>query len=67
MKAVSGGMLWTVITIVVGIVAIALLIVFVTGAGNAFIGMFSGLVDSFSKLTCTIIGKMPLVGGIMGC
>jgi len=67
MKAVTGGSLWVVISILVGIVAVALLIIFVTGAGNAFIGMFSGLVDSFSKLTCTIIGKMPLVGGIMGC
>ena len=67
MKAVSGGMLWTVITIVVGIVAIALLVIFVTGAGNAIVGMFSGLVDSFGKLTCTIIGRMPLVGVFMGC
>jgi Flp pilus assembly pilin Flp len=67
MKAVSGGMLWTVITIVVGIVAIALLIVFVTGAGNAVVGMFSGLTDAFSRLTCTIIGRIPLVGSLMGC
>jgi hypothetical protein len=67
MKAVSGGMLWTIITIVVGIVAIALLVIFVTGAGNAIVGMFSGLVDAFSKLTCTIIGRIPLVGSYMGC
>jgi len=67
MKAVSGGMLWTVITIIVGIVAVVLLVVFVLGAGNSVVGMFSGLVTSFSKLTCSIIGRIPLVGTFMGC
>lgn len=67
MKGVSGGMQWTIITIIIGAVAIALFIIFMTSAGKSVTGMLGGLIDSFSQVMCSVIGRMPLVGIFMGC
>ena len=67
MKGVSGGMQWTIISIIIGIIAIALLIIFMTSAGKSVTGLFSGLVSAFTNMICNVIGKMPLVGVFMGC
>jgi hypothetical protein len=67
MKAVAGGMKWTIITIIVGIIAIALLIIFMTSAGKSITGMLGDLIDSFGNVMCSVIGRMPLVGVFMGC
>jgi hypothetical protein len=67
MKGVTGGINWTIIGLIVGMVAIALLILFTTTAGKAVSSMFSGLVDSFAQLVCTIVGRIPLIGIFMKC
>ena len=67
MKGVSGGMQWTIITIIIGAVAIALFIIFMTSAGKSVTAMFGSLIDSFSQIMCSVIGRMPLVGTFMGC
>lgn len=67
MKGVSGGMQWTIITIIIGAVAIALFIIFMTSAGKSVTAMFGSLTDSFGQVMCSVIGRMPLVGVFMGC
>lgn len=67
MKGVSGGMQWTIITIIVGAAAVVLLIIFMTSAGKAITGSLGGLIEAFSNVMCSVIGRLPLVGTFMGC
>jgi len=62
MKGVTGGMKWTIISIVIGIIAVALLWLFLTGAGKAMIAIFPGLIDAAMSMVSTIIGRIPLIG-----
>jgi hypothetical protein len=67
MKGVTGGMKWFIISVIIGIVAVVLLYIFMTGAGNAVLGIFPGLIDAAGQMMCTVIGRAPLIGIFMRC
>ena len=64
-KAVTGGMLWTIIMIIIGIAAIALLWLFISGAGGALEEQFDNLIDSFKNAICDLIPGS--LGWVVGC
>ena len=63
-KAVFGGMTWTIIAIIIGIAAVALLYLFMTEAGKSITDQFGGMVDSFKGTVCGLVGP---AGIFMGC
>lgn len=63
-KAVTGGMLWTILIIIVGIAAIALLWLFMSGVGEELPDIFGKLVDNFKKSIKSLLG--PWLGWILG-
>jgi len=67
MKGVTGGMNWFIISVIIGIIAVVLLYIFMTGAGKAVLEIFPGLIDAASRMMCTVIGRAPLIGTFMGC
>jgi hypothetical protein len=64
-KAVTGGMLWTIIIIVIGILGIALLWLFLNKAGTSIAEQFDNLVEGFKGAMCKMIGG--LAGWVLGC
>ena len=64
-KAVTGGMLWTIIVIVIGILGIALLWLFLNKAGGSITEQFDNLVEGFKSAMCRMIGG--LAGWVLGC
>ncbi len=63
-KGVTGGMLWVIVTIIIGIVAIALLWLFIFGGSEKIAGEFGNLIDVFQGVICGIIGPL---GFLLGC
>lgn len=64
-KAVIGGLMWTILLIIIGVLGVALLWLFLTGAGETIVGQFENLVDSFKRAMCNMIGGMA--GWMLGC
>jgi len=64
-KAVTGGMLWTIIIIVIGILGIALLWLFLNKAGTSITEQFDNLVEGFKGAICRMIGG--IAGWAFGC
>ncbi len=64
-KAVTGGMLWTMIIIVIGILGIALLWLFLTKSGSAISEQFDTMVQGFKDAMCRMIGG--IAGTVLGC
>lgn len=56
MKAVTGGMLWTILVIIIGILALALFWLFLSGVGESVEGLFVKLMEGFKE---TIKSLLP--------
>jgi len=63
-KAVTGGMLWAILVIIIGIVAIILFWLFLSGMADEVPGMFNDLVDNFMVMIKDLLG--PYLGWILG-
>jgi len=63
-KAVTGGMLWTILIIIIGIVAIILFWIFLSGVSKEVPDMFNALVNNFKSMIKSLLG--PWLGWIMG-
>ena len=63
MKAVTGGMFWTILIIAIGIVAILLLWLFLTGIGEEIPSLFNKMVDNLKESIKSLIGPL---GWILG-
>ena len=62
MKGVIGGMQWTIIAIIIGAIAIALLALFMTSLGKEVVALFGGFVNAFTETIANIIGRIPIFG-----
>lgn len=63
-KAVTGGMLWAILVIIIGIVAIILLWLFLSGVIEDVPDMFNDLVNNFKEMMKDLLG--PFLGWILG-
>jgi flagellar basal body-associated protein FliL len=64
MKGVSGAMLWIIVVIIIGIIAIALLWLFVFEGSDTISEEFGNLIDTFKDMMCGIVGPL---GFLLGC
>ena len=63
MKAVTGGMFWTILVIAIGIAMILLFWLFLTGVGEGITPLFNQMVESLKE---TIKGLIGPLGWILG-
>jgi flagellar basal body-associated protein FliL len=55
MKGVTGGLLWTILVIIIGIVALALFWLFLTGLGESVEDLFNKLVLGFKEMIKSLL------------
>ena len=63
MKAVTGGMFWTILVIAIGIAMILLFWLFLTGVGEGITPLFNKMVDNLKESIKSLIGPL---GWILG-
>ena len=63
-KAVTGGMLWVILVIIIGIVAIILFWLFLSGMADEVPDMFDDLVENFKEMIKDLLG--PYMSWILG-